>query len=72
LADEDTSDAPTQLYEKSNWLKPAPSVGDLPTTGVKPGTQCFVTGEGEIYVFVDGAWHAQPDDDDEDDETEGA
>lgn len=56
-------DAPTQLYDKAQWLKPVKTRAELPTVGVAEGAQCFASEEGEIYRFANGAWVVIADED---------
>jgi hypothetical protein len=64
MADEDTSDAPTQMYERSNWLSPVETKADLPA-GAGEGMLCFVRAENEVYEVIGGKWRVSPEEDDE-------
>ena len=51
-------DLSTQLITKIPWHPPVKSVDDLPTTGIKNKTMCFVEedGEEEVWQIIDGRW----------------
>ena len=57
-------DAPTQLYEKAQWLKPVLTKAELPIEGAPEGAQCFVSEDGGIYRFSGGSWIEMEDEDD--------
>ncbi len=63
MSDEDTTDAPTQMYERTLWLSPVERVADLPTDAGE-ATLCFVREANAVYEVIGGKWRISPEEDD--------